>query len=51
MIPRLLSKSIRLITLSLCIAGFAAVTSCNTMSGVGQDIEQGGDAIQEAANN
>lgn len=31
----------------LLIAG--ATTSCNTVSGVGRDIEKGGDKIQDAA--
>jgi len=27
-----------------------AVTGCNTVKGIGQDIEKGGEAIQKAAN-
>jgi predicted small secreted protein len=38
---------IRLAWLSLLLA--LLVSGCNTMSGVGRDIEKGGDAIQRSA--
>lgn len=36
--------------IALAIVGMMVVlTGCNTMRGVGQDIEKGGEAIQKAA--
>ena len=39
-----MKKLVALVFLALAIAG------CNTLRGVGQDIEKGGEAIQKAAN-
>ena len=38
----------RLIALAI-VGVMVALTGCNTMRGVGQDIEKGGEAIQKAA--
>lgn len=40
-------KILALIVVATCSLG---LTACNTISGAGQDIENGGEAIQDAAN-
>lgn len=35
--------------IAVLIAAGMTLAGCNTMQGVGQDIERGGEAIQEAA--
>ncbi|KFF48044.1 MULTISPECIES: entericidin A/B family lipoprotein [Salinicola] len=41
----------RLIALSLlALLGAGILSGCNTVSGAGQDIEEGGEAVQDAAN-
>ncbi|GHB32446.1 entericidin A/B family lipoprotein [Salinicola rhizosphaerae] len=40
----------RLIALSLlALLGAGILTGCNTVDGAGQDIEDGGEAVQDAA--
>ncbi|WP_263772401.1 entericidin A/B family lipoprotein [Propionivibrio soli] len=40
-------KGVSFICVMLCLASLAA---CNTIQGVGRDIERGGQAIERAAN-
>lgn len=40
-------KSVYVLMLALTFG--ASLTACNTMEGVGQDIERGGDAIEDKA--
>lgn len=37
----------KLLALSLMISFFSVITGCNTMEGVGEDMEKGGEKIQE----
>ncbi|MFV0437229.1 MAG: entericidin A/B family lipoprotein [Desulfopila sp.] len=47
-----MKRSIITLLLVVSLAGMATVISgCNTMSGLGQDIEQAGDSIHKAAEN
>ena len=39
-----------LAVLSVLLLTAASLTACNTMAGAGQDIEEGGEAVQRAAN-
>lgn len=39
-----------LAVLSVLLLTTASLTACNTMAGAGQDIEEGGEAVQRAAN-
>lgn len=39
----------RMLLCCLALWGVLGVTACHTVRGVGQDIEQGGKAIQKAA--
>ena len=39
----------RMLLCCLALWGFAGLAACHTVHGVGQDIEQGGKAIQKAA--
>ncbi|HWS02149.1 MAG TPA: entericidin A/B family lipoprotein [Gammaproteobacteria bacterium] len=41
-------KPIYLLLLALAYAG--AMSGCNTMEGAGQDIQRGGEAIEDSAN-
>ncbi len=34
----------------LLVSAFGSISACNTMHGVGQDIERGGEKIQHEAN-
>lgn len=36
--------------LVLILTGFAALTGCNTLRGVGEDVEDAGDAVKDATN-
>lgn len=36
--------------LPLTLVALIALSACNTVEGVGQDVEQGGEAISETAN-
>lgn len=40
----------KLLTIAMLTAFVGALAACETMEGAGQDIEAGGDAIQDAAN-
>jgi len=40
----------KLMILSLTLGSIAALVGCNTMDGLGQDVEKAGDEIQDAAN-
>jgi entericidin B len=40
----------KILVLALLSGVLGAVTGCNTMSGVGRDIERGGEKIQDKAN-
>ena len=44
-----MTKATRLFFLALAGLGLATLSSCNTTAGLGQDIEQVGDGIQDAA--
>jgi len=37
------------LTFALLIAGFLSLTGCNTVKGMGQDIQKAGSAIEGAA--
>jgi entericidin B len=37
-----------LMSLLVCLAALWSVTACNTVNGVGKDVEHGGQAIQDA---
>jgi predicted small secreted protein len=39
----------RLISFALVLAFLAALPACNTVRGMGRDVEEGGEAIQEVA--
>ncbi|MEZ5626796.1 entericidin A/B family lipoprotein [Denitromonas sp.] len=39
----------RLIALIVAVMAVGSLSACNTVRGVGQDIEKGGEAIQKAA--
>ncbi|KAA3649857.1 MAG: entericidin, EcnA/B family [Proteobacteria bacterium] len=39
----------RLIALIVAVMAVGSLSACNTVRGVGQDIEKGGEAIQRAA--
>lgn len=46
-----MKKHIKIISLALALAFCAAwISGCNTVEGIGQDIEAGGAAIEDAAN-
>lgn len=36
--------------LLVCLAALLALAGCNTVAGVGKDVQQAGDAIERAAN-
>ncbi len=38
----------KLICVLLSVAGLMTLTACNTIQGIGKDIEKGGEAIQRA---
>jgi predicted small secreted protein len=40
----------KIITRIVLLAGLLSLLGCNTMRGVGQDVEHAGDSIQDAAN-
>ncbi|SUA51625.1 entericidin B membrane lipoprotein [Oligella ureolytica] len=44
-----LNRLSRIFLLVCCLAGIAFVSGCNTVQGAGQDIQAGGEAIEEAA--
>jgi entericidin B len=37
------------LTAILLVAGFAGMAGCNTMSGVGKDVQKGGEKIENSA--
>jgi predicted small secreted protein len=39
----------RLVSALLAVVLFAALSGCHTLQGMGKDIEEGGEAIQDAA--
>ena len=39
----------KIVTALLVVAALGAVSACNTMQGIGKDIERGGQAIEKAA--
>jgi len=43
-------KNIKFMTLTILATLTFGVAGCNTIQGAGQDIERGGEAIQDAAN-
>lgn len=45
-----MNRMLRLLTTIVLLAGAVFVTACNTMEGVGEDTEDAGEAIQDAAN-
>lgn len=40
--------AVKLVVLTAIVAGVVSMVGCNTVRGVGQDIEKGGEAIQKA---
>jgi entericidin B len=38
----------KLVTWALTVAALLSLTACNTVQGIGKDIEKGGEAIQRA---
>ena len=44
--PKTLNSAV---VLALALAGTLAVSACNTMEGVGQDVKSGGAAIEDTA--
>lgn len=40
----------KLFVLLLALASLTSLTACNTVKGIGKDIEKGGEAIQKSAN-
>jgi predicted small secreted protein len=45
-----MSHWLRIATGSALLAALALLTGCNTMAGLGKDIERGGEKTQELAN-
>lgn len=43
-------KNRRLLTLAILAVGAISLSACNTVDGAGQDIENAGEAVQDAAN-
>ncbi|MFA6179108.1 MAG: entericidin A/B family lipoprotein [Methylophilaceae bacterium] len=39
----------RILAVVLLVAGVLALTACNTMEGVGKDVQKGGEKIENAA--
>ena len=46
---RSLKKRLSLITIAISLAGILASIGCNTVKGMGRDIERGGEKTQDAA--
>jgi entericidin B len=44
-----LQKCFSLITIAISLAGILASVGCNTVKGMGRDIERGGEKTQDAA--
>lgn len=44
-----LNRLTRILLLVFCLAGVAYITGCNTVKGVGQDVQAGGAALERAA--
>jgi predicted small secreted protein len=44
-----LKKRFSFITIAISLAGFLAALGCNTVKGMGRDIERGGEKTQDAA--
>ncbi len=44
-----LDRLTRVFLLVCCLAGVAFVSGCNTIEGAGKDIQEGGEAIERAA--
>jgi predicted small secreted protein len=40
--------AVKIVLLAAVVAGVVGMVGCNTVRGVGQDIEKGGEAIQKA---
>ena len=40
--------AVKVVVLAVIIGGVVGMAGCNTVRGVGQDIEKGGEAIQKA---
>jgi predicted small secreted protein len=40
---------LRIIVITLVLGGGTALVGCNTMRGAGEDVEAGGEAVQDAA--
>lgn len=46
---RMKTLTIKITSLSLLLIGALALSGCNTTEGVGKDMEQAGEAVQDAA--
>lgn len=46
---RMKTLTIKITSLSLLLIGALALSGCNTTEGVGEDMEQAGEAVQDAA--
>jgi predicted small secreted protein len=40
--------AVKVVVLAAIVAGVVSMVGCNTVKGIGQDIEKGGEAIQKA---
>lgn len=40
----------KILSLFIVVGAFVVLAGCNTMDGVGKDVENAGDGIQDAAN-
>ena len=44
-----IKTSITFILISIALAGFSVLSGCNTMEGLGQDVDEVGDSLEEEA--
>jgi predicted small secreted protein len=49
MLKSLLDRWMPFLPLLAAVAGFACLTGCNTVEGVGEDTQEAGEAIEETA--
>lgn len=49
LVGRMKTLTIKITSLSLLLIGALALSGCNTTEGVGEDMEQAGQAVQDAA--
>ncbi|MFT3686302.1 MAG: entericidin A/B family lipoprotein [Phycisphaerales bacterium] len=44
-----MKKRVKLVVLTVGVVALVALSACNTVEGVGKDIERGGEKLQDAA--